>query len=82
VLQVIPDKTGYLVGPYDIDHIVSQTRFILLNEVERNRLGTQAVEHVRDNFLITGLIDKYMKLMRFQLGIDYPYFKIMPLPHK
>lgn len=82
VLQVLPEKTGYLVGPSDVDHIVTHTKQLLLDEEERNQMGIQAVEHVRNHFLITGLVEKYIKLMRFQLGIDYPYFKIMPSPHK
>ncbi|WP_372774132.1 glycosyltransferase [Mangrovibacterium sp.] len=82
VTQVLPGKTGYLVGPMDTDSIVSHAKHLLLEKEERARMGTQAVEHVRENFLITGLVEKYIKLMRFQLGIDYPYFKILPSPHR
>lgn len=82
VLQVQPDKTGYLVNPFDTEHIATQVKKMLLDEELRNKIGIQAIEHVRNNFLITGLVEKYLKLMRFQLGIDYPYFKIMPQPHK
>jgi hypothetical protein len=40
------------------------------------RIGYHAVEHVRNNFLITSLIKRYCILMRFLLGIDFPYFTI------
>lgn len=76
VLQVIPAKTGFLVEPFDVERIVGFTRHFLLNDEERERFGMQAVEHVRENFLITTLVEKYIRLMRFLLGTDYPYFKI------
>jgi trehalose synthase len=76
VLQVIPAKTGYLVEPFDIEKIVTFAKHILLNKEEHDKLGIQAIEHVRENFLITSLVERYIKLMRFMLGIDYPYFKI------
>jgi len=82
VLQVLHGKTGYLVGPTDVDQIVAHTKHLLTDDEERSRMGIEAVEHVRNNFLITGLVEKYIKLMRFQLGIDYPYFKIMPITHQ
>lgn len=76
VLQVIPAKTGYLVEPFDIERIVGFAKHLLLNKEDRDKLGMQATEHVRENFLITGLVEKYIKLMRFLLGTDYPYFRI------
>ncbi|MGD2034294.1 MAG: glycosyltransferase, partial [Bacteroidales bacterium] len=76
VLQVIPAKTGYLVEPFDIERIVGFTKHLLLNKEDRDKLGLQAIEHVRENFLITSLVEKYIKLMRFLLGTDYPYFRI------
>ena len=76
VLQVVQAKTGYLVEPFDIERIIGFSRHLLLNEEDRIKLGLQAMEHVRENFLITSLVEKYIKLMRFLLGTDYPYFKI------
>lgn len=76
VLQVIDGKTGFLVEPFDIDRIVGFAKHMLLNEEDCERMGIAAVEHVRENFLITTLIEKYMLLMRFKLGIDFPYFRI------
>jgi trehalose synthase len=76
VLQVIPSKTGYLVEPFDIERIVGFLKHLLTNKEEQEKMGMQGIEHVRENFLITGLVAKYIKLMRFLLGTDFPYFKI------
>ena len=74
--QVISGKTGYLVDPYNISNIVVFMKYLLTNPEERERLGYNAIEYVRENFLITTLIKKYLILMRFLLGIDFPYFRI------
>jgi trehalose synthase len=75
-LQVINDKTGYLVNPFRVGRIKTFLNYILSNKDEKERLGYHAVEHVRENFLITRLVRRYLILMRFMLGIDYPYFRI------
>jgi trehalose synthase len=75
-LQVINNKTGFLVDPYHVDNIATYTKFLLTNEEECERLGYHAVEFVRENFLITSLVKRYCVLMRFLLGIDFPYFTI------
>jgi trehalose synthase len=75
-LQVINNKTGFLVEPYNVDHIATYIKFLLTNKDERERMGYHAVEHVRNHFLITSLIKRYCILMRFLLGIDFPYFTI------
>ncbi len=75
-LQVINGKTGYLVDPNKLDDIIIFMKYLLLNPQEREKLGYNAIEYVRDNFLITTLVKKYLILMRFLLGIDFPYFSI------
>ncbi len=75
-LQVINGKTGYLVNPHNLNDIVIFLKYLLTNPDEREKLGYNAIEHVRENFLITTLIKKYLILMRFVLGIDFPYFTI------
>jgi len=75
-LQVINDKTGFLVDPFAVDNIATYTKFLLTNKEESERMGYHAIEHVRENFLITSLVKRYFILMRFLLGIDFPYFKI------
>lgn len=75
-LQVINGKTGYLVEPQSTGSIVTFMKYLLTNPDEREKLGYNAIEYVRENFLITTLVKKYLVLMRFLLGIDFPYFKI------
>ncbi len=75
-LQVINGTTGYLVDPFDTESIITFVKHLLTNPEEREKLGYHAVEHVRENFLITTLVKKYLILMRFLLGIDFPYFRI------
>jgi glycosyltransferase involved in cell wall biosynthesis len=75
-LQVINGKTGFLVDPHNVNDIVIFMKFLLTNPDEREKLGYNAIEYVRENFLITTMIKKYIILMRFLLGIDFPYFRI------
>ncbi|MBN2481486.1 MAG: glycosyltransferase [Bacteroidales bacterium] len=75
-LQVINGKTGFLVEPHNVSSIVTFMRYLLTNPDEREKLGYNAIEYIRENFLITTLVKKYLILMRFLLGIDFPYFKI------
>lgn len=75
-LQVVSSKTGFLVEPYDVERIVGFTKHLLLHKEDREKLGIQAIEHVREHFLITSLVAKYIRLMRFLLGTDFPYFRI------
>ena len=75
-LQVINDKTGYLVNPFEVDRIKTYIKHLLTNSEERKRLGHNAIEHVRSNFMITNLVKRHLILMSFYLGIDYPCFKI------
>ncbi len=74
--QVVNGKTGYLVNPNNLNDIVIFIKYLLNATEERERLGYNAIEYVRENFLITTLIKKYLILMRFLLGIDFPYFRI------
>jgi len=76
--QVINDETGFLVEPFDIDQIKKKMKYMLLNPKESRMIGKQGMEHVRENFLLPSLLEKYMVLMRYYLGIDknQPYFKI------
>ena len=75
-LQIINDKTGYLVEPFEIQKIKTYIKHLLTNPQEKERLGYNATEHVRSNFLITNLIKRHLILMSFYLGIDYPCFKL------
>ena len=75
-LQVLNHKTGFMVSPFDKARISGFCKYMLLNDDDREKMGLQAKEHIRDNFLVTTLVKKYMILMRFVLGIDFPYFQI------
>ncbi|HKJ79460.1 MAG TPA: glycosyltransferase, partial [Prolixibacteraceae bacterium] len=76
--QVIDNKTGFLVEPFDVDQIKNKMKYMLLHPEERNILGKQGMEHVRENFLLPSLLEKYMHLMRYYTGIDknQPFFRI------
>lgn len=76
--QVVDHKTGFLVDPFDIESIKKQMKYLLLHPEQSDVIGQQAVEHVRENFLLTSLLEKYLLLMRYYMGIDSvpPYFKI------
>ena len=75
-LQIVNDKTGYLVEPHEMKKIMTYIKHLLLNPEEKERLSLHAIEHVRNNFLITGLVNRHLILMSFLLGIDYPCFKL------
>ncbi|MEE4287652.1 MAG: glycosyltransferase [Mariniphaga sp.] len=76
--QVIDNQTGFLVEPFDIEYIANRMKYLLLHPAESELIGVQAIEHVRENFLVTSLLEKYLLLMRYYSGIDKntPYFTI------
>lgn len=76
--QVIDNKTGFLVHPYDVDKIKERMKYLLLHPEVSKIIGEQGVEHVRQHFLLPTLLEKYLLLMRYYLGIDKnkPYFQI------
>ncbi len=76
--QVISGTTGFLVEPFEIEKIVKHMLFFLQNKKERDTLGNNGKEHVRENFLLPSLVRKYILLMRYYLEIDnkFPEFRI------
>lgn len=78
VQQVIDRQTGFLVDPMAEDEITRYMRYFLLNPHERNAMSKNAVEHIRNNFLLPVLVKKYLVLMQHLLGVDErtPYFRI------
>ncbi len=76
--QVIDNETGFLVQPFDIEQIKQKMKYLLLHPENGQKIGKQGTEHVRQNFLLPSLLEKYLLLMRHYLGIDknQPYFKI------
>lgn len=75
-LQVINGHTGFLVDPFDLKSIHSYLKFMLINKEERDRIGNNAREHVREHFLIPTLVKNYMNLMRLLLRTDSSCFTI------
>lgn len=75
-LQVLDGKTGFTVDPFDEDKVCQHLIYLLEHPEERQKMGEQAREHVRDNFLVTGLIEKYLILMRYLLRIEVPSFAL------
>jgi trehalose synthase len=76
--QVIDHETGFLVEPFAGDKISRKMKYLLLHPEENKHIGKQAIEHVRENFLLPSLLEKYLLLMRYYLGIDEnpPTFKM------
>ncbi len=76
--QVIDNETGFLVEPFDMEQIQKNMKYLLLHRDESKHIGQQAMEHVRENFLLPSLLEKYLLLMRYYSGIDssQPFFKI------
>jgi trehalose synthase len=59
-LQVIHKHTGLLA--HSVEGTAYQIRFLLANPEIARRLGEQGHEHVRENFLITGNLKRYLTL--------------------
>lgn len=61
-LQVIDGKTGFLCKPKDYKGFSEKIIQLIEDESLRNKLGKAGKEHVKENFLITTLMDKWMDL--------------------
>jgi len=59
-LQVIHKHTGLLA--HSVEGAAYQVRFLLSHPEIARRLGEQGHEHVRENFLITGNLKRYLTL--------------------
>ncbi|MEX2239032.1 MAG: glycosyltransferase [Dehalococcoidia bacterium] len=59
-LQVLHDKTGYLVD--SVEQCAERTLYLLKNPDEARRLGEAGREHVRDKFLNTRYLADYLKI--------------------
>ena len=57
---------------------------LLENKLEREHMGKNGIEHVRENFLLPNLIKRYVILMRYYLEIDnkLPEFRMNDLAYK
>lgn len=64
--QVIHKHTGLLA--HSVEGTAYQIRFLLSNPAIAKRLGEQGHEHVREHFLITSNVKRYMTLFLHLLG--------------
>jgi trehalose synthase len=62
--QVIHKHTGLLT--HSVEGTAYQIRFLLANPALAQRLGEQGHEHVREHFLITSNVRRYLALFLFQ----------------
>ncbi|MDX1665844.1 MAG: glycosyltransferase [Saprospiraceae bacterium] len=75
-LQVRDGESGFLVHPNEIDKITDHMAYFLTHREEREKMGLAAREHVKNNFLMTGLVKNYLMLMRHSLGLGKPHFAV------
>jgi len=66
--QVIHKQTGLLV--HSVEGTAYQIRYLLSNPALAARLGEQGHEHVRENFLITGNLKRYLTLFLHTAAIS------------
>jgi trehalose synthase len=64
--QVIHQHTGLLA--HSVEGTAYQIRFLLAHPDIAQRLGEQGHQHVRENFLITGNLKRYLTLFLHEMG--------------
>ncbi len=62
--QVIPNKTGFLVDPYDLEGCAEKVISLLQDKKLGRDMGKKGKDHIRNNFLITRHIDDYLTLLQ------------------
>jgi len=63
-LQVIDGETGFLCEPNDEEGFAERIIQLMKDKKLAEKLGYNAKEHVRENFLITRLLSNYLDLIR------------------
>ena len=61
--QMVDGETGYLLEPLDFDGFAEKIVALMEDEDLRKKLGDQAKEHVRENFLVTRHLLDYLNLI-------------------
>jgi len=61
--QVIDNKTGFLVDPYDISGCADKVITLLKDKKLATEMGKNAKEYIKENFLITRHLDDYLQLL-------------------
>jgi len=67
-LQVIDEKTGYLLDPDDEEGFAEKIVLLIKDEKLRRKMGEAGREHVRKNFLITRLLKDHLDMLNYLLG--------------
>ncbi|HUT64483.1 MAG TPA: glycosyltransferase [Anaerolineae bacterium] len=82
-LQIINDKTGYLVDPLDETSIARSIARVLDNAEDAKSIGNNARKHIQAHFLLPDLIRRYFILLRYYTGIDMsiPEFRLNDLTY-
>jgi trehalose synthase len=62
--QMVDGVTGYLLDPLDYDGFAEKIVELLKDRTLAAQLGSQAKEHVRQNFLVTRHLLDYLKLLQ------------------
>ncbi len=60
--QVIEGENGYLVDPYDYNYAAKKVMDLLSDKHMRDDMGIKGRQHVKENFLITRLIEDWIGL--------------------
>ncbi len=61
--QVVNNKTGFLVDPYDYAGCADKVITLLKDKKLANRMGREGKEFIRNNFLVTRHISDYLALL-------------------
>jgi trehalose synthase len=61
--QMVDGETGYLLDPLDFDGFAEKIVMLMQDEGLRNKLGAQAKEYMRENFLVTTHLLGYINLI-------------------
>ena len=82
-LQIINDKTGYLVDPLDETSIARNIARVLDNAEDAKSVGNNARKHIQAHFLLPDLIRRYFIMLRYYNGIDMsiPEFRLNDLTY-
>lgn len=81
--QVIDGKTGFLVDPDDTEAIAKAMVRLIEDDNVCSGMCEAAHEHVRRNFLLPHVVEKYLELMRYYARVDRkaPDFRLSELTY-
>jgi trehalose synthase len=82
--QIQHRHNGFLAEPFDFSTIARYMKELIEDKTMRRELGKNAIEYVREHFLLPQMLHKELILMRYYLEIDnkIPPFRINDLTYK